>query len=74
MWSLSSYGCIIIVRKINISRSGIGYSCGVKGLRVTRTAKRTKRITLSIPGTGLSYVCESMEKMDGNNCLEQPEA
>lgn len=45
--------------KINISKSGIGYSWGVKGYRVTKTARGTNRKTISIPGTGISYVEES---------------
>ncbi len=44
---------------MNVSKSGIGYSTGVKGARVTKTAKGTTRTTLSVPGTGLSYVSES---------------
>mgnify|MGYP005750652389 FL=1 len=44
--------------RINFSRSGIGYSFGTKGYRVTKTAKGTIRQTSSIPGTGLSYVTE----------------
>ena len=45
--------------RINLSKSGIGYSWGVKGYRVTKTAKGTTRTTASIPGTGISYVHES---------------
>ncbi|HHV30398.1 DUF4236 domain-containing protein [Acetivibrio mesophilus] len=45
--------------RINISKSGIGYSWGVKGYRITKTAKGTTRRTASIPGTGISYVNES---------------
>lgn len=48
--------------RINISKSGIGYSIGVKGARITKTAKGTKRTTLSVPGTGLSYVSETSGK------------
>lgn len=48
--------------RINISKSGIGYSVGVKGARITKTAKGTKRTTLSIPDTGLSYVSETKSK------------
>lgn len=44
--------------RINFSRSGIGYSFGTKGYRVTKTAKGTIRQTSSIPGTGMSYVTE----------------
>lgn len=45
--------------RINLSKSGIGYSWGVKGYRVAKTAKGTTRTTASIPGTGISYVQES---------------
>ena len=48
--------------RINISKSGIGYSFGVKGARFTKTAKGTKRTTLNVPGTGLSYVSETSGK------------
>lgn len=45
--------------RINLSKSGLGYSWGTKGLRFTKTAKGTVRTTLGIPGTGLSYSTES---------------
>lgn len=45
--------------RVNISKSGIGYSWGVKGYRITKTAKGTVRRTVSIPGTGISYSEES---------------
>ncbi len=45
--------------RVNISKSGIGYSWGVKGARITKTARGTTRRTLSIPGTGISYVEET---------------
>ena len=45
--------------KINLSKSGIGYSWGTKGYRVTRTARGNTRRTFSIPGTGFSYSKES---------------
>lgn len=50
--------------RINLSKSGIGYSYGTKGLRYTKTAKGGKRITASIPQTGISYVVESSSKSD----------
>ena len=52
--------------RINISKSGIGYSIGVKGARITKTAKGTKRTTLSVPGTGLSYVSETSGRRKRN--------
>lgn len=42
--------------RINISKSGIGFSLGVKGFRVGRSAKGKMTATASLPGTGLSYV------------------
>ena len=48
--------------RINFSKSGIGYSYGVKGLRYTKTANGKDGITASIPGTGISYVEESARK------------
>lgn len=45
--------------RINLSKSGIGYSCGVKGARFTKTTGGKNRTTLSIPGTGISYTTES---------------
>ena len=48
--------------RVNISKSGIGYSWGVKGARITKTARGTTRSTISIPGTGISYVEETRNK------------
>lgn len=45
--------------KINLSKSGIGYSWGVKGFRITKTASGKMRKTYSIPGTGISWVDEN---------------
>lgn len=41
--------------RINLSKSGIGYSVGTKGARITKSAKGKTRATVGIPGTGLSY-------------------
>lgn len=41
--------------RLNLSKSGVGVSVGVKGVRVSRTAKGKYRKTVSIPGTGISY-------------------
>jgi hypothetical protein len=53
--------------KINFSKSGVGYSCGGKGFRYTKTAAGRNRTTSSIPGTGLSYVNESGKKRIENS-------
>lgn len=42
--------------RVNFSKSGVGYSVGGKGFRVTKKANGGVRTTTSIPGTGVSYV------------------
>ena len=54
--------------KINLSKSGIGYSWGTKGYRISRTARGTTRRTYSIPGTGISYANESGGRNRNQNC------
>ncbi len=41
--------------KTTVSKSGVGYSWGTKGFRITKTAKGDIKNTFSIPGTGISY-------------------
>jgi len=41
--------------RINLSRSGIGTSWGVRGFRVTHSSTGRRYLTLSLPGTGLSW-------------------
>lgn len=53
--------------KINLSKSGIGYSWGTKGYRISRTVRGTTRRTYSIPGTGISYVDESGSRSRNRN-------
>lgn len=48
--------------RINMSKSGVGYSWGVPGYRVTKIANGRMRKTYSVKGTGLSYVEESSAK------------
>ena len=45
--------------RVNLSKSGVGYSVGWKGFRVTKKANGGVRTTTSIPGTGVSYVSDS---------------
>ena len=45
--------------RINFSKSGVGYSVGWKGFRVTKKANGGVRTTTSNPGTGISYVSDS---------------
>lgn len=44
--------------KATASKSGVSFSWGIPGFRVTRTSKGKIRKTFSIPGTGISYVSE----------------
>ncbi len=54
--------------RINLSKSGIGYSWGVPGYRITKTANGKTRKTYSIPGTGISYVeNDRNNKFQGNS-------
>ena len=52
--------------RVNLSKSGIGYSWGGKGFRVTKTASGKTRATTSIPGTGISYTQEFGGKKRNN--------
>lgn len=45
--------------RLNLSKSGIGYSWGTKGFRISKSAKGRTRKTFSIPGTGVSYSTSS---------------
>lgn len=44
--------------KLNLSKSGVGISAGVKGFRVSKNTSGRSRVTASLPGTGLSYTKE----------------
>lgn len=48
--------------RITASKSGVSTSFGGKGARITKTASGKTRTTISIPGTGLSYVSETGKK------------
>ncbi len=45
--------------RINFSKSGISFSYGLPGYRVTKMANGKTRKTVSIPGTGISHVTTS---------------
>lgn len=53
--------------RINLSKSGVGCSVGMKGARATLTSNGRLRSTTSIPGTGLSYVTESSKSKKNHN-------
>lgn len=48
--------------RVNLSKSGIGYSVGAKGARITKKANGGTRTTLSVPGTGISHVSGSKKR------------
>lgn len=48
--------------RVNVSKSGIGFSAGTKGFRVAKKAGGGMRTTASIPGTGLSYTKDYSSK------------
>lgn len=55
--------------RINLSKSGVGYSYGTKGLRWTKKSTGGTRTTTSIPGTGISHVSESSKKKPKRSVL-----
>ena len=62
--------------RVNLSKTGIGYSWGVPGYRITKTARGSTRRTYSAPGTGLSYVEESgsskaRQNSRADGCVDQ---
>ena len=48
--------------RMTASKSGVSYSVGVKGARVTKRANGKVQTTLSVPGTGLRYTATSGTK------------
>ena len=53
--------------RINLSKSGIGYSWGFPGYRTTKLANGGTRQTYSIPGTGISYVDQQGKNKNNQN-------
>ena len=41
--------------RVNLSKSGVGYSVGGRGFRVGTTPRGKKYTSFSIPGTGVGY-------------------
>lgn len=60
--------------RVNFSKSGIGYSWGTKGYRVTKKAGGGTRRTYSIPGSGLSWTEDSggRKKTSGRKSVSRP--
>ena len=49
--------------RLNLSKSGLGYSVGGRGFRVGTTPRGKKYTSFSIPGTGVGY------RKSGAGCL-----
>jgi hypothetical protein len=49
--------------RVNLSKSGLGYSVGGRGFRVGTAARGRKYTSFSIPGTGVGY------RKSGAGCL-----
>ena len=64
--------------RLNLSSSGVGYSIGKKGVRISRSATGRTTSTVSIPGTGLSYTQnlggnkKSVNKTQTKNKTQKP--
>jgi hypothetical protein len=41
--------------RVNLSKSGVGYSVGAKGFRVGSSARGRRYSAFSLPGTGVGY-------------------
>ena len=50
--------------RLNVSKSGVGWSVGGKGFRTGVSSRGRRYSTFSLPGTGLSY-----RHAGGNGCL-----
>lgn len=53
--------------RVTASKSGISYSAGVKGARVTKRANGKVQTTLSAPGTGLRYTTSGTRTSPGTS-------
>lgn len=58
--------------RINLSGSGVGMSTGVKGMRFG-VGPRGTRTTLTVPGTGISYVAQSGSGRKRGTSKRQPQ-
>lgn len=54
--------------RLNMSKSGVGYSVGGRGFRTGVRANGRKYTSVGIPGTGMSYVKEH-GKGTGSGCM-----
>jgi hypothetical protein len=49
--------------RVNLSKSGVGYSVGGRGFRIGTSSRGRKYTSFSIPGTGVGY------RKSGAGCL-----
>jgi hypothetical protein len=54
--------------RVNLSKSGIGYSVGAKDFRVGVNARGRRYESVTIPGTGLSYRSSGKSRSEGPGC------
>lgn len=55
--------------KVNLSKSGVGYSVGTRGFRVGKDSRGRKYRSASIPGTGIysrDYLPSEGQRRNGN--------
>ncbi len=55
--------------RVNLSKSGIGYSVGGKDFRVGVNAKGREYKSLTIPHTGLHYRSEGKSRGQSSGCM-----
>ena len=55
--------------RVNLSGSGIGYSLGGRGFRVSKSSRGRNYTAFSIPGTGVGYRSSSKGSGKGCGCL-----
>lgn len=55
--------------RINLSRSGVGYSVGGRGFRTGVRAGGRRYSTLSIPGTGIRYQTGGGRSTGSSGCM-----
>ena len=41
--------------RVSVGKSGMGFSLGIPGVRVSQAADGSRQLVLSVPGTGLRY-------------------
>lgn len=55
--------------RVNMSRSGLGYSVGAGGFRTGVRANGRRYSSVSIPGTGIRYTSGGSKRRNAAGCL-----